>query len=136
MQRLFVNILLVAMGGCVGSVARYLVTVAAQTFSTTLPLGTFTANAVGCFLIGFISQLAVGTQLIKPQTRILLTTGFCGGFTTMSSFIYETGYMLGTREYVRGAAYFGATLAGSFIAFYAGVVAARLSVKAMGGLGG
>ncbi len=113
---------------------RYLVTLGAQSFSMVLPLGTFTANAAGCFLIGFVSQLALGTELIKPHTRLLLTTGFCGGFTTMSSFIYETGYMIETKEYFRAATYFGATLVVSFIAFYAGAIAARIALKAMGGL--
>jgi CrcB protein len=134
MERLFINMLLVAAGGSAGSVTRYLVTLGAQTFSMVLPLGTFAANAAGCFLIGFISQLALGTELIKPHTRILLTTGFCGGFTTMSSFVYETGYMIETKEYFRAVTYFGATLVGSFVAFYAGVIAARLTLRTMGGL--
>ncbi len=133
MQRLLINTLMVAMGGCAGSVTRYFVSLAAQAFSMVLPLGTFAANTAGCFLIGFISQLALNTELIKPHTRLLLTTGFCGGFTTMSSFVYETGYMVETREYFRAAAYFGGTIVGSFVFFCAGVVAARIMLKSVGG---
>jgi fluoride exporter len=134
MERLLINILLVAAGGAAGSVTRYLVTLGTQGFSGVLPFGTFIANSAGCFVIGFVSQLALGTELIKPHTRILLTTGFCGGFTTMSSFIYETGYMIDTREYFRAATYFGGTLLASFVAFYAGVFTARITLRTMGGL--
>jgi CrcB protein len=134
MARLLINALMVGLGGCAGSIARYFVSLAGQTFSMVLPLGTFAANTAGCLVIGFVSQLALDTEVIKPHTRLLLATGFCGGFTTMSSFVYETGYMVETREYFRAAAYFGGTLVGSIIAFYAGVVAARVMLKAMGGL--
>jgi fluoride exporter len=126
MERLFINVFLVGAGGCVGSVARYLLTLGTQSLSMVLPFGTFFANTAGCFLIGFVSQLALGTGLVRPRTRLLLTTGFCGGFTTMSSFVYEAGHMVEAREYLRAAAYFGATLAGSFIAFFAGMIAARI----------
>jgi CrcB protein len=134
MERLFINMLLVGAGGCVGSVARYLLALGSQGLSMTLPFGTFFANTLGCFVIGFVSQLSVNTGLVRPHTRLLLTTGFCGGFTTMSSFVYEASHMIETGEYLRATTYLGATLAGSFIAFFAGIVLARVVLKTMGGL--
>jgi len=85
------NILLVALGGAVGSVARYLLSAVAQEQAqSSFPWGTLTVNAVGCFAIGFITALAAGHSLISPSLKLILTTGFCGGFTTFSTFINET----------------------------------------------
>lgn len=85
------NILLVALGGAVGSVARYLLSAAVQEQAqSAFPWGTMTVNVLGCFVIGFITALAAGHGLISPSLKLLLTTGFGGGFTTFSTFMNET----------------------------------------------
>src|SRR6476646_5614668 len=84
------NILLVAFGGGLGSVCRFL----CQKFiyeahPQAFPLGTFLVNISGCLLIGIFSGLAEKGNLLTPDWRLLLTTGLCGGFTTFSSFAFE-----------------------------------------------
>jgi CrcB protein len=119
---------LVGLGGFAGSIARYGLSVAFQRFSFEWPLGTMAANLLGCFVIGVISSLAERTEAISPASRLLLATGFCGGFTTMSSMVYESMQMLRSGEYLHGALYVGATLAGSALAFVAGAVMVRLLI--------
>jgi len=84
------NIALVGLGGMVGSIARYVVaTVLAHRLSVGFPYGTFTVNIVGCFLIGLILGILTRAGALASDLRLLLVVGFCGGFTTFSSFTYE-----------------------------------------------
>jgi len=84
------RILLVLAGGGVGSVLRYLTTLAAvRLLSPNFPFGTLIVNLVGCFFIGFVHTLALLTARVSPETRLFLTTGVLGGLTTYSSFNYE-----------------------------------------------
>lgn len=83
--------ILVGTGGLAGSVARYWVAGVVQGIAgTAFPLGTWTVNVVGSFLIGLVMTLSLERNLIGPELRLLLTVGFMGGFTTMSTFSYET----------------------------------------------
>lgn len=85
------NIILVGVGGFLGSVFRYLVTIfLARQFTSSFPLGTLTVNIVGCFIIGILFALSEKGNPLAPEWRIFLTTGFCGGFTTFSTFSYES----------------------------------------------
>lgn len=87
---MFKTILIVGAGGFLGSIARYLTQVYAEKiFHTTFPLGTFIANMLGCFIIGLAFALAEKGDLMSAEWRIFLTVGFCGGFTTFSSFAYN-----------------------------------------------
>jgi len=94
------NIFLVAFGGLLGSVARYLVAVlfAAQ-FTSSFPLATFTVNISGCFIIGILFALSDRGNILSPEWRIFLTTGFCGGFTTFSTFSYESIKLMQDGEF-------------------------------------
>ena len=93
------NLILVGVGGFLGSVSRYLVTVLlARQFTSSFPLGTLTVNVVGCFLIGILFALSEKGNLLTPEWRIFLTTGFCGGFTTFSTFSYESIRLLQDGE--------------------------------------
>jgi CrcB protein len=84
------NIALVGLGGMVGSIARYVVAaVLAHRLSVGFPYGTFTVNIVGCFLIGLILGILARAGALASDLRLLLVVGFCGGFTTFSSFTYE-----------------------------------------------
>lgn len=83
------SILIIGTGGFIGSVFRYLLTYYVNlNTETVFPLGTLAVNIVGSFLIGIIIAAALGENL-HQQTRLFLATGFCGGFTTFSSFSYE-----------------------------------------------
>ena len=82
------SVLYVALGGAIGSVSRYLVGTWAQTASQSIdfPYGTLTVNLIGCFIIGFLSQLVESRGVFTPETRALVLIGVLGGFTTFSSF--------------------------------------------------
>jgi CrcB protein len=85
------NYLAVAFGGAFGSVARYFVAGSVyQRLGEGFPYGTLVVNIAGCFLIGLIMELAESRFTINPQVKIFLTIGMLGGFTTFSTFSYET----------------------------------------------
>jgi CrcB protein len=80
---------LVCLGSFFGGGARYLVSKAVQScLAVSFPWGTMAVNVVGCFLIGLLSGLSLGGQM-SPTTKLVLVTGFCGGFTTFSTFMNE-----------------------------------------------
>jgi fluoride exporter len=87
-----VKALLVGLGGFLGSVSRYLLGGFVQQLSQSVdfPYGTLTVNLLGCFVIGFLSQLAEARGVFTPETRLLVFIGILGGFTTFSSFGNET----------------------------------------------
>ncbi len=84
------NIMLVVAGSATGGVLRYLLTLffVAKEW-TKFPWATFTVNLLGCFIIGVVYALAEKSTSGSHQLRLLLTTGFCGGFTTFSAFAFE-----------------------------------------------
>ena len=121
--------LFVGLGGFAGSVARYGLGGLAQRFTEAWPLGTFAANVIGCLLIGVIAGLSGRGESISPAVRLALATGFCGGFTTMSSFIYELGQFVQGREYFFASTYFVVTLAGAGLAFMLGLLISSLVMR-------
>ena len=126
--------LLVGAGGFAGSAARYGLGIASQRFAFDWPVGTFAANILGCFIIGVIVTLAGRGETLTPEVRLALATGFCGGFTTMSSFMYETAEMIRASEYLHAAVYAAGTFLLSFAAFFAGVVTIRILIRIGGAL--
>ena len=86
------KILLVGTGGFIGSTLRYLLggLVHRVLAKTWFPYGTLTVNIMGCFLIGFLSGISESRQIFNPEIRLLTFIGFLGGFTTFSTFGYET----------------------------------------------
>jgi CrcB protein len=92
MPAILTEFLLVALGGAVGSMARYGVGLAAKGWHQTFPIGTFIVNVVGSLMIGLVAGWLSGTQSqdFHHQMRLLLAVGLCGGFTTFSSFSLET----------------------------------------------
>ena len=127
--------LLVGFGGFAGSIARYGLSTASKRLFIEWPLGTLAANILGCLLIGIVTELSARGDTVPPKVRLALATGFCGGFTTMSSMIYETGAMLRAREYLHAAVYTTGSFFLSFTALVAGVLVVRVLVKQGGGLG-
>ncbi|MDX1488202.1 MAG: CrcB family protein, partial [Acidiferrobacterales bacterium] len=88
-MNLFTPLLYVGLGGLLGAILRYLTTLGGLKFSLVFPYGTLASNVVGCFLIGMIAKLATDTDLLSSEARLFLATGLCGGFTTLSSMMYE-----------------------------------------------
>lgn len=106
-----------------GGVSRYGVTLLTQNYAAlSIPLGTLISNIAGCLVVGLIAGFAATTQVFSTEMRLLLATGFCGGFTTMSSFIYELGQFTQDKEYFYASSYFAATLVGAALAFLIGLL--------------
>jgi CrcB protein len=115
------TILYIALGGIAGTLSRYGLEGWIQSrTSSGFPLGTLTVNLAGSLLLGFIIRLATGTALITPDTRAALTIGFCGAFTTMSTFSYESVTLLNDGDYLRAGLYMSATILGCVVAVMLG----------------
>lgn len=103
------NLIFVGLGGFFGSVLRYLVSGWVQRLSDTalFPYGTLSVNVVGCLLIGLLGGWADNTELFSPGTRLFLLLGVLGGFTTYSTFGYETVALLRDRQMLAAMASVG-----------------------------
>lgn len=110
----------IALGGVAGTLARYLLQGVIQTRAGAFPLGTLAINVAGSFLLGFIVRLATGATIVSPELRGGLTIGFCGAFTTMSTFSYESIKLLADGDYWYAAVYMGGTILGCLVAVIAG----------------
>lgn len=120
------QILLVGLGGGMGSILRFLTSVVTQKYNPTLfPLATFAVNILGCFLIGLLIGL-LGTSIQNDQNlRFLLITGFCGGYTTFSTFASENFNLLQNQYYGTAALYIGTSIIGGLIAVWLGLTIAK-----------
>lgn len=118
-----IALVFVGAGSMLGGLSRYGLTLATQNLSAfSIPYGTLLSNLAGCLVVGIIAGFSGKTELMSTEMRLLLATGFCGGFTTMSSFIYELGQFVQDKEFFFASTYFVATLAGAAIAFALGLL--------------
>ncbi|MGK3994481.1 fluoride efflux transporter CrcB [Sorangium sp. So ce1024] len=121
MERLF----WIGLGGAAGTLARYgLSTWCIQRFGAGFPYGTLAVNVLGSFLLGVIMQVAASTELLSPTLRLSLSTGVMGGFTTYSSFNYETLRLFEDRAWM-GVMNLVVTVAGCLIAGVLGMGVVR-----------
>jgi CrcB protein len=89
-------------GGAAGTIARYAVSgVAYRIFGVGFPYGTFSVNLIGCFILGFLASFAERKLFLDTNARLLLMVGFCGAFTTFSTFILETANLIKDGEATR-----------------------------------
>src|SRR3954466_13288434 len=96
-----------------------------QIVSFTFPLGTFVVNTIGCLLIGIFYALIEKGNLLTPEWRLALTTGFCGGFTTFSTFAYENMNLLRTGDYLYFVLYAAGSVILGLAAVYVGIFALK-----------
>ena len=117
----------IALGGILGTVARYGLQGWIQTRAgaTTFPVGTLTINLMGSLVLGFVLRYATGSTVISPEVRGALTIGFCGAFTTMSTFSYEAMTLLRDSQYWHAGLYMGGTILGCLTAVIVGTALAN-----------
>ncbi|MDO9681030.1 MAG: fluoride efflux transporter CrcB [Bacteroidales bacterium] len=121
------TILFIGTGGFLGTVARFLVSkFSQQMFQTTFPLGTMIVNLTGCFLLGVIYGFMERGEVFSSDVRLFLTVGFCGGFTTFSTFAFENANMLRDGNFTQVALYTGISVLLGIAALIAGGVTTRL----------
>lgn len=120
--------LLVGCGGFLGSIARYLAGGAVHRLAegSVLPYGTLFVNVTGCLAIGFLSALSEARGVLTPEARIFLLIGVLGGYTTFSSFGYETFQLLRGGEMLAATANVLIQVVAGLGAVWAGSAAARL----------
>ena len=119
-------LLLIALGGAAGSVLRYLLGGRAQHFAPHgFPLGTLFVNVVGCFLVGILIRQFMNIQT-HNYLRALLVVGFCGGFTTFSTFSAETLGLIEGGEYGRATSYVILSIVLCLAATFMGMTAMKL----------
>jgi CrcB protein len=113
------TLLIIGSGGFLGTIARYLTTVYIHRYlPVSFPYGTFTVNLLGCFLIGIFYGLADKGSMLSTEWRMFLTVGFCGGFTTFSTFANDNLALLRDGAFVYFALYAGLSVTlGLFAAF-------------------
>lgn len=115
-----------AAGGILGTLARYLLSgTVHRIFGVTFPFGTLVVNLVGCFAIGFLAVLAEEKFLLGPTARVFLMIGFCGAFTTFSSFILETANLAKDGENLYAFMNIALSLILGFAVFRLGIMLAR-----------
>ena len=118
------NLLLVALGGAGGSVLRYLL----SNINTSFPWGTFAVNVLGSFLIGLLVGL-MSKGVLSPEMKLLLVTGFCGGFTTFSTFANESFSMMKAGDVLLTALYVGASVIIGIMAVWGGMTLSNISIR-------
>jgi CrcB protein len=117
----------VGIGGCLGAIARYWLAGLVQRYSSgEFPFGTLAVNVLGCLVLGYVIGLVEYRQLFGPSVRLFLTVGVLGGFTTFSTFGYETFALLRDSQHWLALANVAANTITGVVAVMVGWMAAKL----------
>ncbi len=118
--------LLIFIGGGIGSFLRFLISKSLNSYFPNFYLGTFLVNIVGCFIIGILIGLTVKNNYLSENQMLLLATGFCGGFTTFSTFALESHILLKEHSIFYMSTYLGLSVMLGIFAIAAGLWLCRL----------
>lgn len=125
---IYKTIALIGFGGMLGSISRYLMSeYITEQFPNAFPFGTFAVNVIGCLLIGLFYGLSERHEWLTPEWRVFLTAGFCGGFTTFSTFAIENMALLETSRYLVFGLYTAGSVIIGILAVILGIVIAKLT---------
>lgn len=120
------TLFLIALGGGIGSMVRYLTALAIERYySNIYPLATFVINILGCLLIGFLVGVLEKSQLSNSNLKWFLITGFCGGYTTFSAFGYENIALLENNHGGLAFLYIAASILTGLLAVWLGLFLAK-----------
>lgn len=123
----FLNILVVFIGSGTGGAARYLIgkLIKSNITPSSFPWETFTVNILGCFIIGILYGISADSQWLSPRLKLLLAVGFCGGFTTFSTFANENYLLLNNSNLLSFAIYTTASIVTGILAVALGYYLTR-----------
>ncbi len=114
-------------GGIAGTAARYIFSgMVYERFGVGFPYGTLVVNLSGCFLIGFFDALFEEKFLLSPNVRVLLLAGFCGAYTTFSTFMLETSHLIKDGENLRAFLNVAVSVVAGFVVFRLGIWLAKV----------
>jgi len=122
----FERYLLVALGSAIGGCTRYAISgFIASRYGTAFPWGTLVVNVTGSFVIGLFLTAAMDRLALDPRWRLLVAVGFCGGYTTFSTFTWETAGLLDAGNFAFATGNVGGSAIAGVAAIYAGAALAR-----------
>jgi len=116
-----VTLLYVGVGGFIGSILRYLIKIWVQGVGATFPIGTLVVNIIGSFCLGFIVSVMEYKEVLSEDTRLFLTVGLLGGFTTMSTFSYDSYRLLERKDLALFFMNVGGTIILTLLAVFLGI---------------
>ncbi len=120
------TLLLVGVGGGLGSIMRYITSLVSEKFFQSLfPLATFASNILGCFILGLFLGLFERHLISNPDMKFLLVIGFCGGYTTFSAFTSENLSMLQSGNYTTAFLYISLSVITGLLSLFAGLMLTR-----------
>lgn len=126
----------VALGSAVGGASRFALSNFIQQRAGVFPVGTLVVNITGSLALGFLLRYALGSTSVSAEVRAMLTTGFCGGYTTFSTFSYETIKLMEDADYRRAGIYVVLSVVLSLLATFLGIIVANEVLAARMSLGG
>lgn len=119
--------LFIGLGGFLGSISRYLLSqYVDKKIKSIFPFGTFSVNIIGCLILGALYAFAEKENVMTSELRLLLTVGFCGSFTTFSTFAYEKVELINQGEWVTLALYAFASIAFGLVATIGGAALVKI----------